>query len=466
MFCPNCGQQNEDNAMFCANCGARFATNESTQQTQVLSENSYENNAEYSSETTVLNSAENEFTSNVQKPFAPSAEQYYAPPAFSGGEIPPAPKKKMSKGLKRALIILPIVIVLAVVIGVGAVVISKINSPLAKIGKGFSNLVNSGNAYHYDISFDDGYDEYNISTDAKFDLKGKNIDLTNGKVSSDGEDVTFEAFLHTNDKEYGFNFEDGQGILYNGYISEYDEDGVLCYAEYLFEDIMDELDIDNDKFNEELFGIISLAFDAANGDKTPEEVEEEIIKLIEKYSDEEIDLNETAVKIDEKLIKKTEKELKKCLTDKKWLEENLGLTVSKEGKAKVYSFDVPIEKAVNALFDIVEPLLEDSYNKAMDSAKDSVDEEFNISWPEFSDMSDDILKQIEDIDDDYKLSINIEMVKSELSVIKVKLKEKYGNSYDTLFDLKVEISKAEDFTAPKSDVYKENLDEVKQMIEE
>lgn len=102
----------------------------------------------------------------------------------------------------------------------------------------------------------------------------------------------------------------------------------------------------------------------------------------------------------------------------------------------------------------------------MDSAKDSVDEEFNISWPEFSDMSDDILKQIEDIDDDYKLSINIEMVKSELSVIKVKLKEKYGNSYDTLFDLKVEISKAEDFTAPKSDVYKENLDEVKQMIEE
>ena len=468
MFCPNCGQQNDDSAIFCANCGARFATDDFPQETQVLSGNPYENNAEYSSETAVLNSAENDFTSNTQEPVAPTAEQYYAPPAFSGGDIPPVPKKKMSKGLKLALIAIPVVIVLAVVIGIGSFAVSKLNSPLLKISKGFSKIVTSGKAYNYKVSYDDGYGEISGSADVKFNLKGKSIDVTNGKMSSDGEDVTFEAFLHTNDKEYGFisEFEDTKGLLYNGYASEYDEDGELDYATFLFDYMIQNTDVDKDEFNDDLFNIISLAFDIANGDKTVEDTEPEIIKFIEKYSGEEIDLNETAVKIDEKLVKKTEKELKKCLTDKKWLEENLGLTVSKEGKAKVYSFDVPIEKAVNALFDIVEPLLEDSYNKAMDSAKDSVDEEFNISWPEFSDMSDDILKQIEDIDDDYKLSINIEMVKSELSVIKIKLKEKYGNSYDTLFDLKVEISKAEDFTAPKSDAYKENLDEVKQMIEE
>lgn len=452
MFCSNCGKQNEDNALFCANCGKSLAAPNSAPETQVLSENVPE--PPYAEATA------------AQAAYTPAPETAYMPQTFPINETTPPSPKKMKKGLKLALICIPLVIILAVVVGIGSFAFSKLNSPLVKIGKGFSKLVTSGKSYNYNISFDDGYEEVNVSADVKIDLKGKSIDVANGQASSDGEDITFEGFLHTNDKEFGFlgKFEDEKIIMYNGYQMEY-EDGELDYADYLFEDMIEALDIEDSEADEIFFSMISIAFDVINGDMTGEKAEQEIIKIIEKYSDSDIDFDKINLNIDEKIAKQVEKDLVKCLTDKKWLKENLGLTVSKKGKTTVYTFDLPIEKAVNALFDIVEPLLEDSYNKVVDSFKDAVGDDFDIGLPRFSYFANSVLDNFDDIDDDFSVSIDIEMTKNEISAVNVEIKEKYYGTSDTV-NVRVEISKAKDFTAPKSDAYKKDLDEAKKLIEE
>lgn len=75
MFCPKCGQQNEDGAKFCTKCGANLAAN--------IPQNTDAN-------------------TNINTNVAPAA-----------------PKKPMSNGKKCALIIVPIVIVLSAAIGIG-----------------------------------------------------------------------------------------------------------------------------------------------------------------------------------------------------------------------------------------------------------------------------------------------------------------------------------------------------------
>lgn len=445
MFCPKCGQQNENDAIFCAACGAPLAKETDSPKTDIP----YENDIGNVPPTTVLTPNENSFTANQNQGYvysgAPEVESFTAP------------KKKMSKGLKRALIITPIIIVLAVVIGIGSVAISKLNSPLVKIGKGFANLVKSGDAYHYDISVED---EINISADVKFDLKGKNIDVANGKFSEDDESYDFEGFLHTNDKELGVSFTNdyGKGLFYNGYISEY-EDGELDYADYAYEYIAEDLGFSEEEFNDEIFADISLLFDFLNGDKSIEKDQDDIIKVVEKYTGEEIE-DKVSIKFDEKIAKDVEKELKKCLTDKKWLEENLGLTVSKDGKVTTYTFEIPIEKAVNALFEITEPLLEDVYNQYVDIIEEEVGSNFDA--PSFKESFDEVLDDLDGIDDEYTVNLEIEMTKGEISLIDLNIESEYY----TIIDFKAEISKADDFTAIDSDDYSKDLDEIKALIKE
>lgn len=460
MFCSNCGKQNEDRALFCAECGSRLTANNPVPETEFLSEDSSESTYAYTPETA--------YTTSPETTLLNTSEAYFAPPAFPANEMPPAPKK-MKNGLKLALILIPVVIVLAVLIGVGSFAAVKLNSPLVKIGKGFSKLVTSGNAYNYNISFDDGYDDVNIAADVKIDLKGKKIDLVNGKSSFDGENVNFEAFLNANDNELGFHLDvedsDLEMYVYNGYQMIY-EDGELTDADYLYQYYSEVFGIEESEINDVLFRFISISFDTANGDKTMEEAEKEIIEIIKKYSDSDIDFDKMNIEVDKKLVKQVQKELQKCLTDKKWLEENLGLTVEKEGKATVYSFNIPIEKAVKALFNILEPLLKDSYDKGVEIAKDSIDEEFDLDdIPTFDETVDEFFDMLEDTDDDISITVDIEMEKSEITAINVTVKEKYGNISDTV-KVKVKISKADDFSSPKTDAYKKDIDEAKELIEE
>lgn len=161
-----------------------------------------------------------------------------------------------------------------------------------------------------------------------------------------------------------------------------------------------------------------------------------------------------------KIAKDVEKELKKCLTDKKWLEENLGLTVSKNGKVTTYTFEIPIEKAVNALFEITEPLLEDVYNQYVDIIEEEVGSNFDA--PSFKESFDEVLDDLDGIDDEYTVNLEIEMTKGEISLIDLNIESEYY----TIIDFKAEISKADDFTAIDSDDYSKDLDEIKALIKE
>lgn len=458
MFCSNCGKQNEDNALFCADCGSRLTASSPVPETEILSEDYSESTYAYTPEANYNPEPETTLLSTPEAPFAP--------PAFSVNEMPPTPKK-MKKGLKLALILIPVAIVLAALIGVGSFAAVKLNSPLVKIGKGFSKLVTSGQAYNYNVSVDNGYDDIKVSADVKFDLKSKRIDLVNGKSSLEGEKVNFEAFLNANDDELGFHLDvddsDLEMYVYNGYQMIY-EDGELTDADSLYQYYAEVFGIEESEINDIIFGFISIAFDAANGDKTTEEAEKDFMEIIKKYSDSDIDFDKMNLKVDQKLVKQTEKELQKCLTDKKWLEENLGLTVTKEGKTTVYSFNIPVEKAVKALFDILEPLLKDSYDKGVEIAKDSIGEEIDSDdIPTFDETVNEFFDTLEGADEDISITVDIEMAKSEITAINVKVKEKSGISSDTV-KVKVEISKSEDFSAPKTDAYKKDIDEAKELI--
>lgn len=412
MFCINCGKQNNDNAMFCSSCG-----------------NSLQQTLNYGGATML--------------------------------------KTKKKKGGKLALILIPIVVVLAALIAVGCLAFSKLNSPMVKISKGLLNLA-AGDAYTYDIKYDDGYDTVNVSGDVRIDLKGKNIDASNIKLTVDGETGKgeIEAFLHTNDKEFGAiviepKYEDDvsyKECIYNGYDMYY-EDGVLTEGFNLFEEFTD----DPDKFNERMFEVISLLFDVVNGDAEVEALGKKAIDLVKDYYP-DLEINENQkFEINSEIEEQVVKELKKCFTDEKWLKESLGLTVSKDGKTTEYTFDIPIGKALKAIYNIVEPLVKDVYDQ-LGVYLEAYDEDIDS----FSSFVDAVMEEIDYLDEDYSVKAVIEVSDKIISGIHIEMEEDY--SYETdegtvsgtdKISIDISISKSESFKEPDVSEYKKDIGKVK-----
>lgn len=440
MFCPECGSKVKDGAAFCSNCGSPLMADSAVPITPAADP--------------IPPAAP------VAKPAEPEAGGI--PVGNFGTVSTPQPKTKGTKnGTKLAMIFVPIAVVLCVLIGVGCIVANKMNSPLVKIGKSFADLVTSGEANTYRISYDDGYDEFTASGDLKIDLKGKNIDASNVKFSSDGyvEMDDIEAFLHIPAKEIGFRADDGDEeeiFFYNGYLAYY-EDGELVetdnYISYYNED--------EDEFVSQGFELASLAFDILNGDKSIEEVQKQALDtamiMFPELEEEMPALDESQIQLNEKLVKQVKKEAVKCFTDTKWLEQNLGLTVSKQSGVTTYTFNPNVGTAARALYNIFEPLLLDIYNQA------SLLEEYS-DIPDYEDFVDEFLSEAREVDEDYKITVTIALKGSKLSSVDVKAKEVGVKDPDTL-KIHADVTAAVGFASIDSSPYKAAGDEAKDYID-
>lgn len=360
MYCRKCGKNNAENAKFCIGCGS------------------------------ILERMTEKEPESVPEPLKEKEQ------AQKAGKV----KKPINVKKVKLAVILTVALVLVIsAVGIGSAVYLKLNSPLVKISRGFKDLLTSGEAHKYKVSFDDGYLR-EIECDFKADLKNKKFEAVNIKAAvydtasqrlskiNDGY-----TLLHINEKEYisvadfsstlSSSFDKGKTIKYNNYSMTY-HDGELKNCRPTFKTYRPG---DKEKYENSFFEILSLLSDFTNGTKSFEETYGQLITVLDDnglfYPDgaymEQIDLADgvedvfgigisslgdlKSVKIDKSINKKVQKELKKCLTDEKWLEENLGLKVSKDGKTIVYKFDINVGKAGKALFDIFKPLLEDLYNQ-------------------------------------------------------------------------------------------------------
>lgn len=439
MFCPECGTKVKDGAAFCSSCGSPIAADNAAPVTPAAD------------------------SIPPVAPVQPVEPVNSGTPADNFGTVPtpPQPKTKGTKnGKKLAMIFVPIAVVLCLLIGVGCVVADKMNRPLVKIGRAFADLVTSGDANTYNISYDDGYDEFTASGDLKINLKGKTIDARNVKFSSDYVELDgVEAFLHVPAKEIGFRADDGDGgeiLFYNGYVAYY-EDGDLEEVDNVIADYNE----DEDEFVIQGFELLSLTFDVLNGDKSLQEVQKRALDtaliMFPDLEEELPALGESQFQLNEKLVKQVEREAVKCFTDTKWLEQNLGLTVSKQSGVTTYTFNPNMGTAARALYNIFEPLLLDIYNQA------SLLEEYG-DIPDYEDFVDEFLSEAGEADEDYKITVTIALKGSKLSSVDVKAKEVGVKNPDTL-KIHADVTTAVGFAPIDSKPYKSAGDEAKDYID-
>lgn len=439
MFCPECGTKVKDGAAFCSSCGSPIAADNAAPVTPAAD------------------------SIPPVAPVQPVEPVNSGTPADNFGTVPspPQPKTKGTKnGKKLAMIFVPIAVVLCLLIGVGCVVADKMNSPLVKIGRAFADLVTSGDANTYNISYDDGYDEFTASGDLKINLKGKTIDARNVKFSSDYVELDgVEAFLHVPAKEIGFRADDGDGgeiLFYNGYVACY-EDGDLEEVDNVIADYNE----DEDEFVIQGFELLSLAFDILNGDKSIEAVQKQAMDtaliMFPDLEEELPALGESQFQLNEKLVKQVEREAVKCFTDTKWLEQNLGLTLSKQNGVTTYTFNPDVGRVARAFYDIFEPLLRDIYNQASLLADYS-------DLPDYEDLVDEFLSEAGEADEDYKITVTIALKGSKLSSVDVKAKEVGVKNPDTL-KIHADVTTAVGFAPIDSKPYKSAGDEAKDYID-
>lgn len=467
MFCPECGTKVKDGVAFCSSCGSPIAADNAAPVTPAAD------------------------------PIPPVAPVQPVEPVNSGtpadnfGTVPtpPQPKTKGTRnGKKLAMIFVPIAVVLCLLIGVGCVVADKMNSPLVKIGRAFADLVTSGDANTYNISYDDDEYEFSARGDLKIDVKGKNIDIRNFQASiidesiykgsiSDSEKNEIrngEAFLHIDSREVGFRadvassyqyyaydidqYGEYRTIFYNGYYMGYDSDGEFTSATNIFKDFSEN---DEELFLDKGFELVSLTFDVLNGDKSLQEVQKQAMDtamiMFPDLEEEMPALGESQIQLNEKLVKQVKKEAVKCFTDTKWLEQNLGLTVSKQSGVTTYTFNPNMGTAARALYNIFEPLLLDIYNQA------SLLEEYG-DIPDYEDFVDEFLSEAGEADEDYKITVTIALKGSKLSSVDVKAKEVGVKNPDTL-KIHADVTTAVGFAPIDSKPYKSAGDEAKDYID-
>lgn len=280
------------------------------------------------------------------------------------------------------------------------------------------------------------------------------------KFSSDYVELDgVEAFLHVPAKEIGFRADDGDGgeiLFYNGYVAYY-EDGDLEEVDNVIADYNE----DEDEFVSQGFELASLAFDILNGDKSIEEVQKQALDtamiMFPELEEEMPALDESQIQLNEKLVKQVKKEAVKCFTDTKWLEQNLGLTVSKQSGVTTYTFNPNVGTAARALYNIFEPLLLDIYNQA------SLLEEYS-DIPDYEDFVDEFLSEAREVDEDYKITVTIALKGSKLSSVDVKAKEVGVKDPDTL-KIHADVTAAVGFASIDSSPYKAAGDEAKDYID-
>ena len=457
MYCRKCGKNNAENAKFCIGCGS------------------------------ILERMTEKEPESVPEPLKEKEQ------AQKAGKV----KKPINVKKVKLAVILTVALVLVIsAVGIGSAVYLKLNSPLVKISRGFKDLLTSGEAHKYKVSFDDGYLR-EIECDFKADLKNKKFEAVNIKAAvydtasqrlskiNDGY-----TLLHINEKEYisvadfsstlSSSFDKGKTIKYNNYSMTY-HDGELKNCRPTFKTYRPG---DKEKYENSFFEILSLLSDFTNGTKSFEETYGQLITVLDDnglfYPDgaymEQIDLADgvedvfgigisslgdlKSVKIDKSINKKVQKELKKCLTDEKWLEENLGLKVSKDGKTIVYKFDINVGKAGKALFDIFKPLLEDLYNQI---------EQIDLCHGEYMDGCDEFMSNLSDEMEELeyaRLKVKIEMIKSQIISIDLKMLEQDNveigdHAFYDVFSLSAEISETDTFKLPDASEYSEYIDKLK-----
>lgn len=448
MYCRNCGKNNAENARFCRGCGSDL---------EMLTEKEPEPVPELLKEEEQAQKSE-----KVKKP-------------------------RNAKKIKLAVILTVALALVISAIGIGSAAYLKLNSPLVKIGRGFKDLLTSGEAHKYKINVVDSAIDTTIECDFKSDLKNKSLEAVNIKTKSLhfgealGETVDGYTLLHINEKEYisvsdNVGVQEGKYITYNGYTAVYYGDELnRCFPTLEPYGIVNAGQLANEEnFSEGCFEIISELLDFANGKKEFGEVQAQIIKKIDDitthngllnidFAGIDLDIYDfEGIKVDGKIEKQIEKELKKCLTDEKWLEENLGLKVSKDGKTTVYKFDINIEKTVKALYDIYTPLLKDLYNQIKE--KVGVDANYMDS---FEDLTDGFMSLAEEFDESFLIWAEIQMSKNEIVKVDIDIKEKqYGDRGSKYYigdkvKISVEISETDTFKLPDASEYSEYIDNLK-----
>lgn len=450
MFCPECGNQVKDGAVFCSNCGTPMESPTNVAQIPLASNNTAD--------------------------------------AFMNDSVAAAPPKRTRSSVKNSkklvAILIPVAVILCLLITVGSVVAVKMNSPLVKIGNAFTDLLSSGDTNTYNISYEDAEDEFSASGNLKIDLKGKNIDLRNFRASiidesiykgeiSDSEKHEIrngEAFLHVFSKEVGFRADvsgsyqyyaydiDEHGeyrtSFYNGYYIGYDHEGEFTGATNVFGDFAEN---DEELFLDKGFELVSLIFDVLNGDRRIDEAQRQVIELaIEMFPDFEDEiplLSDTQFQLNDKVVKQVTQEAKKCFTNTQWLEQNFGLVVSKQNGVTTYIFNVDLNTASRALYDIFEPLLKDIYDQAVQL------EEYS-DLPDYEDIVDEFLSEDGEI---YSIDVKLEiqLKGSKLSAINIKVKAEF----DTV-KIHMDVSKAADISSVDSKPYTKDISKAKQYIKD
>lgn len=500
MNCPYCGKSLPDNSRFCSGCGKEITAEQKPSPQAVI----YGNDGSAGA-TTVLSEIENPYIGNRNSQYSqqdfydpapakynqaiePSYQQDYYKPAEQQYNGAPAnqydtnsvsyispqeyqrntaakeakPKKKKSIGKKLA-VILPITLVLALLIGIGSFVLVRYNSPLLKVSRALAKVVTSGDAYSISASATNDGSTVKVSGDVKFDLKNKAVELTNGEYKTPNDKYyDAEGFIYCNEYKAAFrtsekyNGVEHTHIFYNGLFMDL-EDGELDYADG---------ELDGIAFKREC-EIGSIAFDLANGDKTKEEATNEIADLMKKWAYEDgvdFDFDESDYKldIDEKIIKKTQRDLLWKLSDTKFLEENFGYSKSKKSGITTYSFDIDPMKAIPALYEILEPLLKEVYDAADKSELYGNYIDYMLDGYDVDDIYDEMMDELDDFLDESKFSLKLEFEMKGSNIKSISLNAKADG--DTV-RATVNFEKSDKFEAPNEKHFTQYCDEGAAMAE-
>ncbi len=430
-YCAYCGAAVEDGAMFCPNCGS------------ALSNQSPEN----------------------QNSAFPSV----SPAPVPATPAPAAAKRKLTKRQKLALILVPILLVAVIAAGIGIFALVKANSsPMLRIGGALKELFASGDAYSYTVSgsMEEGDDTFRASGDLKIDLDEKSIELrdlelvmTDGYMGSEGDSYEInveEAFLHCDESEFAAKVTAGGAMHFGAYgIDEYRiyNNLGMYYGEgklYGAEEWQTRAEL------ESLLSACSTLFDLATGEISADEasagVADDLEELFPEEDDAFDDLKNRRVVLDPKVLNQAKKELIRCLTDAAWLEENLGMTTAQKGGLDVYSFDIDIRDAVEALAAIAEPILAD--------LADQVLEVTGEEW----DYRSDLEYLLDDLPTAEDLGVNavFKLDGRSFSAFELELTE----DGDVALELEITAEQCDDFTAVDGEPWLKDVEEVRKMVNE
>ncbi len=388
-FCPNCGAALESaDSLFCSECGAQIGQ-------------------------TVAQAPVEQAYSEAQAPVTPVVP--FTPVGTDVLAEKPVKEKKKFKAGKLGKF-LPVIIIVAVIAVLATVTVTVIlpalKSPFANLFGGVTKIVTSGDTYEFEGKV--SLPQYNekLKFDGLFMVDYKK--QLGGLELSASDEGNMYAYISLEDEIFGFKttgtYNDDSNYL-DYYINDVTKGTYYGLDGYQY----DKYDMDEEQkiiFLSAEYICKLLAF----MDKPSDVTQDDIVDLVGEYANTmltELGLDESQIgmSIDEYKTLVAEvvtefneiigEELLKNLSDKDWLEENLGYSKEKG----VETFDIKGKTAIKALIDIVESK-EDEIQDLVDKTVDELGfgGEFAV---DISFWLDEIEEMADEIDVDVKLSYKL-----------------------------------------------------------